>query len=99
MQWIDRLALPAALRLGVVLLGTAGRRAPWALAACAGGRGALDVPPLPARHARARDRLRDRGRRRPAARLHASPRRRVAAAHADCRGPARASADEDGGLA
>ena len=75
------------------------RRAARALAGRAGRRDPVDVAPLPARDARARDRLRGRGRRRPRDRLHAAARQRPAARDADRRGPARHRADAHGSRA
>ena len=67
-------AVPAALRLRVVLLRAVGGRAAWPLARGPGGRGPGDHSPLPARDAHPRDRVRDRRRQGPGHRLHAAAR-------------------------
>ena len=68
---LDRLALPAALRLGRLLRRPAGRPRARPLAAGPGRRRPRRPPPVPRRHARPGDRVRDRRRGRRRHRLHA----------------------------
>ena len=72
---LDRLALPAALRLAGVLRRAARRRVARPLAARARRRGPPHRAALPPGHARARDRLPHRRRRAAGRRLDADPRR------------------------
>ena len=70
---LDRLAVPAALRLAGLLRGAA--RHERTGAGCSRPRAPPRTAPLPRRHTGARDRVRDRRRRAAGRRLHADPRR------------------------
>ncbi len=88
---LDRLAVLAELRQRRVLCRPPRHRAERPLAHRA-ARGRADKPALPSQHAHPRDRVRDRGRRRRAHRLHAAARQRVRRG-AHRRGPARQGRD------